>query len=882
MPTDTNFLEAAQDQQGVYARKRRIFALIQQAVIGPEVLAELLPGGKPHLFEKALWDYKEELPILPPKPTPPQTDAFNAKMAEVVKDVVAFYNTFGGYLIAGIKDNPRTIVGFSAQFDCGDLLKRVTGATQHNIGCHYNIVEIEVDATRLSLGVLHVPRRPDEAVPAQFRKDSPINPSGKQAFKRGEIYLRDGDQCRPAVSPEDYTLLCAPARRQIAVNALIVPAVLNNNLGPRDPSFVKFVGRQSYLEDLWKWLCDRYSSAKLLAGLGGLGKTTIAREFAEDVSRASPMGLEAVVWLSAKQRFFTAILDRYQSASRVDFTDVESLLKALLRELGHPEDKIDADATREALIDTAVESLLLFPALVIVDDVDSLDPQCQNDVFQTLVQIMNRTMVGSRPSSRILFTARLNLGAAPGQLIQVAGLSYQEFAEFVALTAQSMAIPCNYSKKQMESFHRAAGGSPTFAASILRLLQIGESLAAALEHWRGTAGEDVRRFAFKKELDHLTDSQIRTLYALCILGHTSQIELEHILQCNYARLRDDLGELRRYHLLALSGEAPAGGARLEVPGTIQLMRDLIRERVIDPNRIEQDCVRSRRATPKAGHDIGTIINRTVALWKEGQLSEALEVAKWADTQNPKVPDIACLLGSAYMKVSPPEPAQADIAFRKAHKHGCERPELFGLWAQAKQQLGDWIGLIEVTRLTDKTFPSSENLFLRAQAYAKVAETAEQSGHLLKAAENFRDGGREIDVAFRTGSVNVRVPDLKELRSFLFFSYLRVAARLYPNPDDHIQVWLAFLEAFDCYVRRPLVVRTGVQRLVSWWGAVCRREKPDPRAAELMKVQLGRLDQIIHTVSHQQAPDENLLAEIERERAMLQTSWNDYRRTLPEP
>src|SRR5207253_1727727 len=126
----------------------------------------------------------------------------------------------------------------------------------------------------------------------------------------------------------------------------------------------------------------------------------------------------------------------------------------------------------------------------------------------------------------------LNLGAAPGQLIQVAGLRYEEFAEFVALTAQSIGIPCNYSKKQMESFHRAAGGSPTFAASILRLLQTGDSLAAALDHWRGTAGEDVRRFAFKKELDHLTDSQIRTLYALCVLGHTSQIELEHILQSN--------------------------------------------------------------------------------------------------------------------------------------------------------------------------------------------------------------------------------------------------------------------------------------------------------------------------------------------------------------
>jgi hypothetical protein len=219
MSNDNNFLESSQDQQGIYSRKRRIFALIQQAAIGNEVLAELLPSGKPHLFEKSLWDYKEELPILPAAPTPAQIEAHNAKMAAVVKDVVAFYNTLGGYLIAGIKDNPRTVVGFSGQFDCGDLIKRTNGATQHNVGCHYSVLEVQVGTTNLSLGLLHIPRRPDDTDPAQFRKDSPPNPNGKQAFKRGEIYLRDGDQCRPAVSPEDYTVLCSPGRRQIQASS---------------------------------------------------------------------------------------------------------------------------------------------------------------------------------------------------------------------------------------------------------------------------------------------------------------------------------------------------------------------------------------------------------------------------------------------------------------------------------------------------------------------------------------------------------------------------------------------------------------------------------------------------------------------------------------
>ena len=274
--------------------------------------------------------------------------------------------------------------------------------------------------------MLHIPRRPDDVHPAQFLKDAPANPSGKQAYKRNDIHLRDGDQSRPATTSEDFSLLCLPGRRLFGGTVTVAAPVLNNNLGPRDPSLVKFVGREGYLEQLWKWLCDRYSSAKLLAGLGGLGKTTIAREFAEDVIRTSPVGLDQILWVSAKQQLYTAILDTYQPTSRVDFTDVESLLRALLRELGHPDDDIEADAAREALIEMTVESLALFPSLVIIDDVDSLDPQCQSDVFQTVVQIMNRTMVPNRPFSRVLFTARLNLGAAPGVTVHSLGAQRSE------------------------------------------------------------------------------------------------------------------------------------------------------------------------------------------------------------------------------------------------------------------------------------------------------------------------------------------------------------------------------------------------------------------------------------------------------------------------
>jgi|SRR5580704_11936835 hypothetical protein len=45
---------------------------------------------------------------------------------------------------------------------------------------------------------------------------------------------------------------------------------------------------------------------------GGVGKTTLAREFAEDLVKNAPVGLEKLIWLSAKKQFYTAILGRWE------------------------------------------------------------------------------------------------------------------------------------------------------------------------------------------------------------------------------------------------------------------------------------------------------------------------------------------------------------------------------------------------------------------------------------------------------------------------------------------------------------------------------------------------------------------------------------------
>src|ERR1022692_1195683 len=82
--------DSSRDQASIFAAKVRIFGLIKRGALGGDVVKELLPAGQPLLFEKAMWDYKESLPTASANPTPDESKAHGAKMAEIVKDVVAF------------------------------------------------------------------------------------------------------------------------------------------------------------------------------------------------------------------------------------------------------------------------------------------------------------------------------------------------------------------------------------------------------------------------------------------------------------------------------------------------------------------------------------------------------------------------------------------------------------------------------------------------------------------------------------------------------------------------------------------------------------------------------------------------------------------------
>ena len=849
-----------------YSLRRRLHEAIASGSFGRNVLDDLLPGGIPHLFEKSLWDYKRQLPIHPrgSKVSDEAKKKLDCEFSAIVKDVVSFYNSYGGYVVVGVTDNPRGVEGFAEHIDVAEIIKRALAVTKHEIDCHYAIHKVQIEDRTIPVGLLFVPQRPKGKEPAQFLRDAPQDGNGKSAYHKYDIYFRRGDECRPAQAAADFNFLCSPERYTFSWHSGPASLALTHNLGQRDMGFIKFVGRDTYLQKLWKWLCDPYSPTKLLSGQGGVGKTTLAREFAEDVIRSSPMGLEALIWVSAKKQIYLATEAQRRPLSHVDYNNVQTLLRKLLVELGNPPSFVDSESTTEELIAQMVETLTIMPALLIVDDVDSLDPDQQQEVFQALIQITDRTIGISKVPSRALLTTRLTLGAAPSQLIHVTGLEPEDFFEYVVMTAETLEVPWSVGKtsKLMQKFHRVTDGSPLFASSVLRLVKMGQTLEGALNNWQHHDGEEVRAIAFERELKRLSDSQIRTLYAALLLGDTTFVELQTIVQSGETLLRDNIAELHKYHLLAFASEILNSGTRLVVPNSLQVMQDIIKRSVRDSKKLEHEVERMRRNTPKSSPETPKIARTVVALWSKGNPTEALDTALWGDKQQREDPDMKCLLASAYLKISPPNAMQSDVEFRRAYELGCKRTDLTSLWAQAKMISEDWIGLLEITQLPNRDFPVVDDLVLRAHAYLKLCDLAIKASNRDRAAGYCYFGAKEIAEAFKVGKVPRYSVRLGDMRTQLLENFVGLKDAIHANADEYLYVWEACIDAFHMGLRSSELMQLGMEKLQAWWDAVESRPSFQFAAKDKLRDQLKRAQNILDWFRRQEPSDDSIVTKLE--------------------
>mgnify|MGYP000477233353 CR=1 FL=1 len=664
----------------------QIFANLQQGEIGPVALDLLLPDGKPHSFENTLWDYKRKAPTLAENPNKEDRELYTHEIHELIKDIVSFHNSYGGYLVFGVEDKGGDrVIGCDVELDLGDLSKRIRSQT----GADIELFQATLPVDNCNLLLLLIPRRRSAIQPVKFGKAAPLH--GKdRAYAKGSIYVRIQDECRPAnASADDWQFLFS--ERKLSSNA--PPEKVDNipsNLPPRDPDMIEFVGREKELSELRSWVLDARNPTRLISGIGGLGKTSVAYKFSEELSATGAGDFDFIAWVSAKKSTFAALRGEMVKTTRHDFSTIEQLLRRLTIIVAG-ESSVSSDMDQDEYIEVLADALIYRPSFIVVDDLDSLPPEDQRECASILQEVAFRTVDRNYRASKILLTSRLDQSLSPTSVIKISGLELAEFTTLIRNLCRQFDLN-EFRPGLVKEIHKSASGSPLFASAIVRLSSLGENPSEICKTWASKEGEDVREFAFKRELDRLTPISASILLAVVKLGEVSTEEILEVVEISRRSLLDRINELQSFHLLSKT-ENRQGDLVFSTSKELVSASGILRKRLgAKSQEVERRCAIIRKNQGNQTKEVGRRIREIVVHWDENQYDEALVKAKSLVARNPKNGDAWCALAKAHLKIKPQQFSAADKAATQAVSFSCDRPELFDVYVMAKQGVEDWQGL----------------------------------------------------------------------------------------------------------------------------------------------------------------------------------------------
>ena len=657
------------------------------------------------------------------------------------------YNAFGGYIIYGVQE-----AGQNSFIPCGVERGSIDGETLRreikkytnckSIAILYDELFVELDDCEFLFGVLFVPRRTDDNV-ARMSRNGPHDKRNRSIFYEGDVYVRKGDDCIKATIDDWKFLRSERANPWNSKTNQNIPRVLEIKNRPEKVLICPFFfGREALLEELWSWYDDALNHIKVLAGVGGQGKTSIAYEFVVQLEETPPRDLEYILWLTAKKEQYVALEGKRRQLIH-DFSSYTELLIVLAREFGLPDETMDEYSETQLLIEIR-EFMAEIPALIVIDDVDSLDQEDQR-------KVMELGMVLSQAKAKTLLTTRRNTHFSSFVCLEVPGFDKREYMHYLQFAEHKHTIHFGKSSER-NKLYDTTKGSPLVTDAAIRLLKLGRPISVVIRDIKDKDGEDVREFAFLRELEQLSIESKRTLLAAAYLGNCSQTELKLVTGYLKKPLEEYVEELRSLFLIGDKRITPCE-PRFEVT---DMVRALVDERAhdlaADPTSIRKRVEDLRSSSGKVGNRrvVGKAINQAMAQLRGEDVASAEETIRAALKKQTGHPDLMMTLGRCLMKRDIPDVDETRDLFRKAYQAGKRDSVLFDHWYEAEMSAKHPVGLLEVAdmALKNKVGNRSNWLYKQSLGHAEQAKLYNISGEKERAIREYEASAELINEGMR--------------------------------------------------------------------------------------------------------------------------------------
>jgi hypothetical protein len=392
-----------------------------------------------------------------------------------------------------------------------------------------------------------------------------------------------------------------------------------------------------------------------------------------------------------------------------DFWDFESFLNKIITDIGFPEEQsLDLEAKR----DKVIELLDTFPALLVVDDIDSLNWGTNVDAVNFITFHVPRT------KCKLLLTSRKDIPGMP--TTYVTGFNEEDGQKFIRSRLKLTGVDSNLlDPRKMRRILKVTDSSPLYIGDLLRYFKQTGDLDATIQIWEDRGGDEAREYALKRQLEMVSDDARLVLCAFCSLeGSASSPEAKAITGFTVSRLGNAINELQGLFLVP----SPSIAENIPRFSVDSNTRNLVLRILNGTRELEKVTSAIKSVTGDVYHDrrrratVSGFITQATGLVRNRSYKEAEETIKKGLQQLGDDPDLLGALGWVYKCWDPRRITDARELFQRSAELKCKSGETYRHWYEMEEEEKNWDGTVKASEAALNVFKKN-NLWTFRHGYA---------------------------------------------------------------------------------------------------------------------------------------------------------------------
>lgn len=312
-----------------------------------------------------------------------------------------------------------------------------------------------------------------------------------------------------------------------------------------------FIGRKADVNNVLRKLRHRRMPIIEICGIGGVGKSELAKHVGWHVLRQERL-FDAVVWLSAQESYLSLTRLQTVNASHT-IRSLDDLLDITARVLGADQTALDSSEKQEQVLKTLSSGYFPHGVLLIVDNYESLPEQEQRKITEFLFEELpypSQALITSRHEEH---HAQFQAQLLPIQ-VRLGRMTQEDLRACLQQLLSLEQPPLVLDNQTVDQLVQAANGLPLALLWLLGQLRYSprslSHLLAELQNEHASSPLLSYIFDYSYSVLEQDASVLKVLHALTIFSHAVEVEaLAYVAECEVPIVKQALTLLEQLSLV---------------------------------------------------------------------------------------------------------------------------------------------------------------------------------------------------------------------------------------------------------------------------------------------------------------------------------------------